>query len=157
MTDQLGTLQALSSTRWGLVLPLDVAYSSSKSHWFNSLQHLQGEKQTNRSIQGGNKPTWSGEKQMSQYFTAYTRENTTRTKFYSFKRENTMMMFYSINWGKTINQINALQHLLGGKTPGQCCTTLIGVKSTRSIKLLPDRVLRQSSKVKLSIIRNGRG
>lgn len=41
MTDQLGTLQALSSTRWGLVFPLEVAYSSSRSHWFSSLQHLQ--------------------------------------------------------------------------------------------------------------------
>ena len=29
-----------------------------------------------------------------------------------------MMMFYSIYWGK-INQINALQHLLGEKTPTQ--------------------------------------
>ena len=167
MTDQLGTLQALFSTRWGLVLPLDVAYSSSKSHWFNSLQHLQGEKQTDQvstvrnkptrsiqgetqinrvstgrntnqlgqyreknkptgSIQGRNKPTRSGEKQMSQYFTAFTRENTTRTKFYSFKRENTMMMFYSINWGKTINQINALQHLLWGKPQVNVVQHLLG-------------------------------
>ena len=148
MTDQLGTLQALSSTRWGLVLPLDVAYSSSKSHWFNSLQHLQGKKQTNLSIQGGNKPTWSGEKQMSQYFTAFTRENTTRTKFYSFKRDKTMMMFYSINWEKQSTKSMLYSIYWGKKTQsGQCCTTLIGVKSTRSIKLLPDRVLRQSSKV----------
>ena len=36
---QLGTLQALSSTRCGLVLPLELAYSSSRSHWLSSLEH----------------------------------------------------------------------------------------------------------------------
>lgn len=40
MSAQLGTRQALSSTRWGLVLPLAPAYSFSRSHWLSSLEHL---------------------------------------------------------------------------------------------------------------------
>ena len=37
-----------------------------------------------------------------------------------------MMMFYSINWGKTINQINALQHLLGEKPQVNVVQHLLG-------------------------------
>ena len=36
---QLGTLHALSSTRCGLVLPLELAYSSNRSHWLSSFEH----------------------------------------------------------------------------------------------------------------------
>ncbi len=37
---QLGTLQALSSSSWRFVLPLEWAYPSNRSHWFSSLAHL---------------------------------------------------------------------------------------------------------------------
>lgn len=44
MAAQLETLHAHSSTRYGLVWPLDWPYSVSASHWFSSLEQLEQRK-----------------------------------------------------------------------------------------------------------------
>lgn len=41
MAAQLDTLQAHSSTRYGLLWPLDCPYSVRGSHWFSSLEQLE--------------------------------------------------------------------------------------------------------------------